>query len=511
MRKTALALIAALLASPAWSETLISNVNGIQVGPDGQLQHFGALLIDDHGRVESVIKMPTPRVKRHDQIIDGHGKTLLPGLIDAHGHVLDLGMTRMTVQLVGTSSVADLQQRVRDYAAAHPNDPWIIGFGWNQELWPDKRFPTAADLDAIVSDRPVVLERVDGHAVVANSAAMKVAGVTAQTAAPAGGRIENGLFVDNARGLIDKENVLLMFGSFGTPGNFAVRTYLNERQIPQLFVASGDDHLSDPSLFPWTMGWQPSIREEGRIYANYIQAFYPGKRIVALWQNDHVGRELFKGLQDGLGDIARMIKVDIAYDVADENLATHVSALKRSGAEIFVFAGAPANLTKVIRSAADLNWHPVFILNYMSSSIATVLKPAGPEKALGVVTATFLKDANDPAWKDEQAVKDWQTFIQKYNRAGGKDDSAAVFGYAAAETLAQVLKQCGDDLSRDNVMKQAAALQDYQGSILLPGIKINTGRWDFRPIKHLRLVQFDGRSWQPIGDVLETAFSSALK
>jgi len=204
MRKTALALIAALLASPAWSETLISNVNGIQVGPGGQLQHFGALLIDDHGRVESVIKMPTPRVKRHDQIIDGHGKTLLPGLIDAHGHVLDLGMTRMTVQLVGTSSVADLQQRVRDYAAAHPNDPWIIGFGWNQELWPDKRFPTAADLDAIVSDRPVVLERVDGHAVVANSAAMKVAGVTAQTAAPAGGRIENGLFVDNARGLIDK-------------------------------------------------------------------------------------------------------------------------------------------------------------------------------------------------------------------------------------------------------------------------------------------------------------------
>ncbi|MBR1287042.1 ABC transporter substrate-binding protein [Bradyrhizobium sp. AUGA SZCCT0177] len=313
------------------------------------------------------------------------------------------------------------------------------------------------------------------------------------------------------RDLIETENVLLMFGSFGTPGNFAVRTYLNERQIPQLFVASGDDHLSDPTLFPWTMGWQPSIREEGRIYANYIQAFYPGKRIVALWQNDHFGRELFRGLQDGLGDIARMIKVDIAYDVADEHLGTHVSVLKRSGAEIFVFAGAPADLTKVIRSAAELNWHPVFLLNHMSSSIATVLKPAGPEKALGVITATFLKDANDPVWKDEQAVKDWQTFIEKYNRAGGNDDSAAMFGYAAAETLAQVLRQCGDDLSRDNVMKQAAALEDYQGSILLPGIKINTGRWDFRPIKHLRLVQFDGRSWQPIGDVLETAFSRAQK
>jgi branched-chain amino acid transport system substrate-binding protein len=311
------------------------------------------------------------------------------------------------------------------------------------------------------------------------------------------------------RGLIENDNVLLMFGSFGTPGNFAVRTYLNERQIPQLFVASGDDHLSDPSLFPWTMGWQPSIREEGRIYANYIQAFYPGKRIVALWQNDHFGRELFKGLEDGLGDIARMIRVDIAYDAADEHLDTHVSILKRSGAEILVFAGAPANAAKAVRIAADLNWHPVFILNYMASSIATAPKPAGPENALGVITAAFLKDANDPAWKD--ATKDWQAFIDKYNQAGGKDDNAAVFGYAAAETLAQVLKQCGNDLSRENVMKQAAALQDYQGSMLLPGIKISTGPWNFRPIKHLRLVQFDGRTWQPIGEVLETAFSNAHK
>src|SRR5438445_2702473 len=317
--------------------------------------------------------------------------------------------------------------------------------------------------------------------------------------------------LDLTRGLIEKDNVLLMFGSFRTPGNFAVRTYLNDRQIPQLFVASGDDHMSDPSLFPWTMGWQPSIREEGRIYANYIQASYPGKGIVALWQNDQFGRELFKGLEDGLGDIARMIRVDIAYDIADEHLDTHVSVLKRSGAEIFVFAGVPANAAKVIRIAGDLNWHPVFILNYMASSIATAPKAAGPEDALGAITTAFLKDPNDPAWKNEQTSRDWQAFIEKYNRAGGKDDSAAVFGYAAAETLAQVLKQCGNDLSRENVMKQAAALEDYQGSILLPGIKISTGPWNFRPIKHLRLVQFDGRTWQPIGEVLETAFSNAQK
>ncbi|WP_312010354.1 ABC transporter substrate-binding protein [Bradyrhizobium cenepequi] len=315
--------------------------------------------------------------------------------------------------------------------------------------------------------------------------------------------------LDLTRSLIEQDDVLLMFGSFGTPGNFAVRTYLNERQIPQLFVASGDDHLSDPSLFPWTMGWQPSIREEGRIYANYIQAFYPGKRIVALWRNDPFGRELFKGVEDGLGEIARMIRVDIAYDVADEHLDTHVSILKRSGAEILVFAGVAADAAKVIRMATDLNWHPVFILNHMASSIGTTLKPAGLENALGVITATFLKDANDPAWRNDQAAGDWQLFVDKYKRAGGKDDSAAIFGYAAAETLVHVLKQCGDDLSRENVMKQAAALKDYQGSVLLPGIKISTGPGSFRPIKQLRLVQFDGRTWQPIGDVLETAFSNS--
>jgi ABC-type branched-subunit amino acid transport system substrate-binding protein len=312
-------------------------------------------------------------------------------------------------------------------------------------------------------------------------------------------------------GLVENDEVLLMFGSFGTPGNFAFRQYLNEKEVPQLFVASGDDHLTDPSMFPWTMSWQPSFREEGRIYANYIQAFYAGKRIVALWQNDHFGRELFNGLQDGLGPVARMIRADIAYDVADENLDTHISILKRSGAEIFVFAGVPENAAKVIRMAAQLDWHPVFILNHFGSSIATALEPAGFDKSVGVITATFSKDASDPAWKNEQAIKDWQVFIEKYQRDGGRNDSTAAFGYAAAETLAHVLRQCGNDLSRENVMRQAAALQDYQGSVLLPGIKVSTGPGNFRPIKHLRLVQFDGRTWQPIGDVLETAFANVEK
>ncbi|WP_342728668.1 ABC transporter substrate-binding protein [Bradyrhizobium sp. B097] len=311
--------------------------------------------------------------------------------------------------------------------------------------------------------------------------------------------------MDLTRILVETDNVLLMFGSFGAPGNLAARKYLNERQVPQLFVASGDQDLSEPSVYPWTMGWQPSYREEGRIYANYIQAFYPGKKIVALWENDQFGRELFKGLVQGLGDVAHNIRVDIAYDVDDQHLDGHISILKQSGAEVFVFAGVPENASKVIRAAAEHGWRPVFIVNQMASSIETVLKPAGTENATGVVTAAFLKDASDPAWREEQGA--WRSFLDKYTKAGGKDDAAAVYGYAAAETLVQVLRQCGNDLSRENVMKQAAALRDYQASALLPGIKINTGH--FRPVEQLRLLQFDGRSWQPIGDVLDTAFTGS--
>ncbi|MHC2334146.1 ABC transporter substrate-binding protein [Bradyrhizobium sp. USDA 4454] len=311
--------------------------------------------------------------------------------------------------------------------------------------------------------------------------------------------------MDLTRILVETDNVLLMFGSFGTPGNLAVRKYLNERQVPQLFVASGDQDLSEPSVYPWTMGWQPSYREEGRIYANYIQAFYPGKKIVALWENDQFGRELFKGLVQGLGDVAHNLRVDIAYDVDDQHLDGHVSILKQSGAEVFVFAGVPENAAKVIRAAADHGWRPVFVVNQMASSIETVLRPAGTENATGVITAAFLKDASDPAWRDDQGA--WRSFMDKYIKAGGKDDAAAVYGYAAAETLVQVLRQCGNDLSRENVMKQAAALRDYQASALLPGIKINSS--GFRPVEQLRLLQFDGRSWQPIGDVIDTAFTGS--
>jgi hypothetical protein len=204
MPKCLLALAAALLASSSWADTLISNINGIQASADGRIEHFGSLLIGDDGRVKQVIVNRNPRLSRFDHMINGEGRTMLPGLIDAHGHVTDLGFAALHLNLIGTSSLDDLKERLRAYAAAHPDARWIIGFGWNQELWPEKRFPTSADLDVVVPDRPVVLERVDGHGLVANSAAMRAAGVTADTPAPPGGRIDDGFFVDAARGLIDK-------------------------------------------------------------------------------------------------------------------------------------------------------------------------------------------------------------------------------------------------------------------------------------------------------------------
>ena len=315
--------------------------------------------------------------------------------------------------------------------------------------------------------------------------------------------------LDLTRGLVERDNVLLMFGSFGTPGNLAVRSFLNERKVPQLFVASGNEEFGDPKAVPWTMGWQPSFRAQGRIYANYIQAFYPQRKIVVLWQNDQFGRDVFKGINEGLGNLTQMILVDIAFEISDAYLETHVSILKRSGAEIFVFAGVPTTASQVIRLTADLQWHPVFILGDAAASIGTTLSPAGLENATGVISASFLKDPGDPAWKNDPAMKEWLSFMDKYYPKGDKASSAALYGYAAAETLVQVLKQCGDDLSRENVMRQAAALKDYEPSVVLPGIKVNTDPTNFRPIKQMRLVQFDGRTWQPIGDVLETAFSDA--
>jgi ABC-type branched-subunit amino acid transport system substrate-binding protein len=313
--------------------------------------------------------------------------------------------------------------------------------------------------------------------------------------------------VEHTRDLVEQERVHVMFGSFGTPSNLATRSYLNERNIPQLFVASGDEEWAHPKRFPWTMGWQPTFRSEGRIYANYIQAAYPSSRIAVLWQNDQFGRDLFRGLQDGLGITANRIVADIAIE-ADMSIDTQVDILKNSGAEVLVLNCAPPISARAIRRAAELDWHPVVVLVNAAASIANALRPAGLQNSVGVISTSFLKDASDTTWKEDPAIQQWLAFMDKYYPDGDKDDAYAIFGYAAAETLAQVLTQCGDDLSRDNIMRQAASLKNFQSAIVLPGIKINTGPADFHPIKQMRLVQFDGNAWQPIGDVIESAFAS---
>jgi ABC-type branched-subunit amino acid transport system substrate-binding protein len=230
-----------------------------------------------------------------------------------------------------------------------------------------------------------------------------------------------------------------------------------------------------------------------------------------LWQNDQFGRDLFKGLEEGLGDWTRMIVSDTTFEMSDTSIDAQIQLLQASGAEILVFDGSPAIAALAIRRMADFGWHPVFMLDNASASIANALRPAGLENSIGVISTSFLKDASDPAWKDDPAMKDWSSFMDKYYPDGDKDDSNTVFGYAAAETLTQMLKQCGNDLSRENIMRQAASLKNYQSSVTLPGIAINTGPADFRPIEQMRLVQFDGTTWQPIGEVIENAFLTAPK
>jgi branched-chain amino acid transport system substrate-binding protein len=312
--------------------------------------------------------------------------------------------------------------------------------------------------------------------------------------------------LEQTRKLVEQDKVLLMFGSFGTPGNFAVRPYLNENKIPQLFVASGDQEWNRPKAFPWTMGWQPPFRAEGQIFANYIQAYFPKRTIAVLWQNDQFGRDLYSGLEESFGNGASRIVADMTFDMSDKSIARQIDILQASGAEILVFDGAPAIAALAIRRAADIGWHPVFLLDNASASIANALRPAGLQNATGVISTAFLKDAGDPTWRDDPGMQEWSSFMDKYYPDGDKDESGAVFGYAAAETLAQVLRQCGDDLSRATIMRQAASLSNYHSSVLLPRIAINTSATEFRSIEQMQLVQFDGRTWVPIGSVLDTAF-----
>jgi ABC-type branched-subunit amino acid transport system substrate-binding protein len=308
--------------------------------------------------------------------------------------------------------------------------------------------------------------------------------------------------VEQTRRLVEQDQVLLMFQQLGTPSNTAVHKYLNAKKVPQLFVATGASKWGDPKHFHWTMGWQPNYQTEARIYARYILENKPAGKIAVLYQNDDYGKDYLKGFKDGLGAKAAMIVAEASYEVTDPTVDSQMVTLKASGADVFFNITTPKFAAQAIRKAYDIDWKPMHFLNNVSNSVGSVLTPAGLEKAVGVISSAYLKDPTDPQWKDDQAFRDWTAWMKKYNPDGNLADTFNVYGYSVAQTMAQVLKQCGDELTRENVMRQAANLKGFTVPMLLPGIKIDTSPTDYYPIEQMQLMKFNGKTWDLFGSAI---------
>jgi branched-chain amino acid transport system substrate-binding protein len=307
--------------------------------------------------------------------------------------------------------------------------------------------------------------------------------------------------VEQARRLVENDDVLLILNSLGTAHNTAIQKYMNAKKVPQLFVATGATKFGDPKNFPWTMGWQPNYQSEGRVFADYILKNHPNGRIGILFQNDDYGKDYVKGLKDGLAG-KMMIVAELPYEPTDPTVDSQMVSLKASGADIFYNVTTPKFAAQAIKKAAEIGWKPVHLLNSVSSSVGAVIKPSGLENAQGIFTALYGKDPTDPIWNDDPGRKEWIAFMEKYYPEGDRSSSFTVYGYSVARTMVQVLQQCGDDLTRANVMKQAANLKDYETGMSLPGIKINTSPTDFYPIEQMQMGLFKGDSFQPFGPVL---------
>src|SRR4051794_35926422 len=308
--------------------------------------------------------------------------------------------------------------------------------------------------------------------------------------------------VEQARKLVESDEVLFIFNSLGTPPNSVIHKYMNGKKVPQLFVATGASKWNDPQNYPWTMGWQPNYQTESKIYARHILQSRPGAKVAVLYQNDDYGKDYLKGFHDGLGDKARMIVAEASYEVTDATVDSQVLQLQASGADTFFNITTPKFAAQAIRKAWDSGWKPMQYLNGVSASVGTVLTPAGLDKSIGLVSTIYGKDPTDKQWENDPAFKDWLAFMKKYYPDGSLTDSFNVYGYSVAQTLVQVLKQCGDNLTRENVMRQAANLKDFITPMALPGIRINTSPTDYAPIKAMQFVRFDGKTWGLFGDVM---------
>jgi len=310
--------------------------------------------------------------------------------------------------------------------------------------------------------------------------------------------------VEMVRKLVEQDQVAALFQTLGTPTNTAIHKYVNQQKIPHLFVATGATKWNDPKNFPWTMGWQPNYQTEGRIYASYIMKNIPDAKIGILYQNDDYGKDYRKGLLDGLGDAAKkMVVLEQTYEVTDPTIDSQIVNLKNSGANVFFNVTIPKFAVQAIKKAHDIGWKPTHFLNNVSSSLATVLKPAGLEASKGLITALYMKEITDPQWKNDKGFQDWVAWMKKYYPEGALDDQANAFGYTVAQAMTQVLKQCGTDFSRENILKQAENLKNVEFPLLLPGIKVNTSATDHAPIEQEQLAKFDGERWVLFGEMLE--------
>jgi branched-chain amino acid transport system substrate-binding protein len=310
--------------------------------------------------------------------------------------------------------------------------------------------------------------------------------------------------VEQIRRLVEQEQVAFIFNSLGTPPNAAIRQYLNDNKVPQLFVATGAAMFSDPAHFPWTMGWQPNYQTEAKIFGKHILKTKPDAKIAVLYQNDGFGKDYLIGLKDGLGtDHAGMVIKEASYETSEPTVDSQIVTLQGSGADVLLIAATPKFAAQAIRKTFDVGWTPVRYMTDVSQSIASVMKPAGLEKSKGVITGVYGKDPTDARWKDDPGFKEYSAFIEKYMTPKDLIDANAVYGFGLGATMIQVLKQCGSDLSRANIMKQAASLKDLELPMLLPGIKINTSSDNFSPIRQEALASFNGESWEQFGELYQ--------
>jgi branched-chain amino acid transport system substrate-binding protein len=309
--------------------------------------------------------------------------------------------------------------------------------------------------------------------------------------------------VEMIRKLVEQDQVALLFQTLGTPPNSAIHKYVNQQKVPHLFVATGATKWNDPKNFPWTMGYQPNYQTEGRVYAAYALSHVKDAKIGILYQNDDYGKDYLKGFEDGLGEAKKQIVLKQTYEVTDPTIDSQIVNLKNSGANVFFNITIPKYAVQAIKKAHEIGWKPLHFLNNVSSSLGTVLKPAGLDASKDLITALYMKEVTDPQWRNDKGFTDWVAFMKKYYPEGALDDQANGFGYNVAILMTQVLKQCGNDFSRENIMKQAANVKNFELPLLLPGIKVNTSPTDFAPIEQEQLAKFDGEKWALFGEVIE--------